>query len=68
MRPPHYLAAPVRAPLAQTLEPPRRVLVPGLLDASGEPVMGLALGHPRRPLLVVLGATLGTLARRGGGA
>jgi hypothetical protein len=47
-------------------EPPRRVLVPGLLDANGEPVMGWALGHSRRPLLVVLGTTLGTLANRGG--
>jgi hypothetical protein len=49
-------------------ELPRRVLGPGLVDAHGEPVMGLALGHPRRPLLVVLGATLGTLAKRGGDA
>jgi hypothetical protein len=51
-------------------EPPRRVIVPGLLDASGEPVMGWALGHSRRPLFMVLGATLGTLAGRriGGGA
>ena len=61
---------PLPAPLTAMQEPPRRVIVPGLLDASGEPVMGLALGHTRRPLFMVLGATLGTLAgrRAGGGA
>ena len=61
---------PVPAPLTAMQEPPRRVIVPGLLDASGEPVMGWALGHSRRPLFMVLGATLGTLAGRriGGGA
>jgi hypothetical protein len=57
-------------PLSAMQELPRRVIVPGLLDASGEPMLGLSLGHPRRPLLVALGATLGTLSRcrAGGGA
>ena len=61
---------PLPMPLAAMQDPPRRVIVPGLLDASGEPVMGWALGHTRRPLFMVLGATLGTLAgrRAGGGA
>jgi hypothetical protein len=62
----HHL--PLPTPLSARQEPLRRVLVPGLLDASGEPVMGLALGHPHRPLLMALGTTLGTLANRGGGA
>jgi hypothetical protein len=54
---------PLPMPLTAMQEVPRRVLVPGLLDASGEPVMGWALGHPRRARLMALSATLGSLSR-----
>lgn len=56
-------------PLAASAEPPRLVILPGLETPSGGPVLALATGHPRRPLLTAL-ATFATLAaqRAEGGA
>jgi hypothetical protein len=45
------LTAPARTPLAASAEPERLVKVPGLLDAQGEPVLAVATGSSRRPLL-----------------
>jgi len=44
---------PVRAhsaPLVAPSEAPRLIL-PGAHDASGEPLVGLVAGHPRRPII-----------------
>ena len=40
-------SAPLRAPS----EAPRLILLPGAHDASGEPLVGLVAGHPRRPII-----------------
>lgn len=43
-----------RAPLTASAEPARLVIVPGLLDARGEPVIVRATGSLRRPVLHAL--------------
>lgn len=45
---------PDSAPLAAPAEPPRYVILPGLETPSGGPVLALATGHPRRPVLTAL--------------
>ncbi|MCW8086610.1 hypothetical protein [Sabulicella glaciei] len=65
---PDRITPPLRAPLAASEEPARRVLLPGLETPSGGPVEALATGHPRRPVLHVLGglgALLAASATRG---
>lgn len=42
------------APLTASAEPPRLVIIPGLETPSGGPVLALATGHPRRPVLTAL--------------
>ena len=60
---------PSGGPLAAPTEPPRLVIIPGLETPSGGPVLALATGHPRRPLLRAL-ASFSSLAapRAEGGA
>jgi hypothetical protein len=61
-RPRNRLAAPARAPLAASAEPERLVQVPGLYDAQGEPVLAVATGSSRRPLLRAFASTAAALA------
>lgn len=60
---------PSRGPLAAPAETPRYVILPGLETPSGGPVLALATGHPRRPMLRAL-ASFASLAapRAEGGA
>jgi len=39
------------APLVAPSEAPRLIILPGAHDASGEALIGLATGHPRRPII-----------------
>ncbi|WP_207541179.1 hypothetical protein [Sabulicella rubraurantiaca] len=62
-------APPVRAPLAPSRQQARLVLLPGLETASGAPVMALATGNPRSPVvraLIGFGALVAASAARGG--
>ncbi len=45
---------PARTPLAASAEPARLVILPGLLDAEGEPVIVRATGSLRRPMFTAL--------------
>ena len=60
---------PSGGPLAAPVETPRYVMLPGLETPSGGPVLALATGHPRRPMLRAL-ASFASLAapRAEGGA
>ena len=40
------------SPLTASAEPVRLTFLPGLTNASGESLVALAAGHPRRPLLL----------------
>jgi hypothetical protein len=44
-----YRKNPIGAPLTACAEPARLILLPDLPTASGDPVCGVATGHPRRP-------------------
>jgi hypothetical protein len=45
---------PARTALAASAEPVRLVIIPGLLDARGEPLIVRATGSLRRPVLTAL--------------
>lgn len=47
----HSLKKPQGAPLAASAEPARLIMLPGVENASGGVLCGIATGHPRRPQL-----------------
>lgn len=55
------------APLAASAEPPRLVIIPGLETPSGGPVLALATGHPRRPVLTAVASFAALAAPRAQG-
>ena len=61
---------PCRKPLTALAETARYVMLPGLVTPSGGPVLALATGHPRRPVLTALisFASLAALRADGGAA
>jgi hypothetical protein len=72
-RRPNLRQKPATTPLTAAAERPRLTLLPGLEDASGEPLVAIATGHPRRPVLrmfVGMAAALAELRAMGveGGA
>ncbi len=67
-RPRKRPARPVRAPLTPCAPLPRLVLLPGLETATGGPVLALATGSARRPVvraMIGFGALVAAAAARG---
>ena len=56
--------SPARMPLTASAEPVRLIILPGLETPSGGPVLALATGHPRRPVLVALASFASLAAQR----
>jgi len=55
------------ATLASSADTMRLVIIPGLETPSGDPVLAWATGHPRRPVLTVLGSFASLAAHRAEG-
>ena len=58
---------PLRSVQAASPDTPRLVIVPGLETPSGGPVLALATGHPRRPVLTALVSFASLAAQRAEG-